>query len=217
MDSNPYYPVFLDLRGKKTVIVGGGHVAYRKACSLSEAGSRVTVIAPEIFALIRQLSAVECIEREFVPEDLDAAALVVAATDSRTVNSLVSTECAARGIFCNVIDQPDLCTFTVPAVVEKGPISIAISTGGVSPALAKRLRYKLSADVGPEYEKMARILSILRPLILEQEGGQKEHKRIFDILIDSELLELLKKDDHQGVQALLQQAIGIDIDPEELL
>ena len=136
----PYYPVFLDLRDRPVVVIGGGRVAARKAAGLVEAGARVRVIAPQVGRGVRA-QAVE--RRRYRKGDLRGAALVFAATDDRAVNQAVGEEARRRRIPVNVADRAEECTFLVPARVKRGEIQIAISTSGRSPRLARELRRRL--------------------------------------------------------------------------
>lgn len=155
----PYYPVFLDLRGKRCVVVGGGSIAVRKVEGLREAEAVVTVVAPEIGEMPPD---VECISRAFQPADLDDATLVFAATDDPEVNALVASEANARRILVNVVDDPEHCSCILPAVVRRGALRIAVSTAGASPALARKLRQELEATYGPEYGELVELLWRLR-------------------------------------------------------
>jgi len=216
-DDNPYYPVFLDLRDRLSVVVGGGLVALRKVESLIGAGARVRVVAPEVTPELNGLEGVEIKLKPYDSRDLAGAWVVIAATDDEAVNLAVGRDAAKRRIFCNVVDRPQQCSFIVPSVVERGPIKIAISTGGVSPALAKRLRMELGSMVGDEYVSLARLLGALRPLVMSQEGGHTAHKRVFDVLVNSELLEAIRRHDTELVQTILEQALGQQIDLEGVL
>lgn len=137
-----WYPVFLDMEGRRTVVVGAGPVALRKTRGLVEAGAHVSVVAPRFHPEFDGLP-IERIQREFVDADLDGAALVFAATDVRAVNRRIGELARARGIPANIADAPDECGFIVPARVRRGEVQIAISTGGRSPAMAAELRAKL--------------------------------------------------------------------------
>jgi len=214
---NRYYPVFLDLKDRLCVVVGGGLVALRKVETLLGAGAQVRVVSPEIVPEIQDLDGVELKLNAYESPDLAGACLVIAATDDEAVNLAVSRDAAKRRIFCNVVDRPEECSFIVPSVVERGPIKIAISTGGVSPALAKRLRMELGAMVGDEYVILARILGALRPLVLSQEGGHVAHKRVFEVLVNSELIDAIRQHDSELVHAILEQALGQRIDLEGIL
>ncbi len=137
-----YYPVFLDIRGQRALVIGAGPVALRKTRGLLEAGARVTVVAPAFHSDFDGLP-VERIQHEFTDSDLDGAALVFAATDSREVNHRAAVLAKARGIPANIADAPAECTFLVPARIHRENLQIAISTGGKSPSRAAELRRKL--------------------------------------------------------------------------
>lgn len=137
------YPVFLDLTGLPVLVVGGGPVALRKVTGLVAAGAEVTVVAPEVVDGIGDLAGVE--RRRYTAGDLARARLVVTATDDPAVNAQVAAEARAAGIFVNSADDPENCTFILPAIARRGPITVAVSTGGVSPALASRLRDQIAS------------------------------------------------------------------------
>lgn len=218
MDSleNSYYPIFVDLRGKLVLIVGGGMVAARKVEALQKSGARVKVISPEVVDEISRAADVEIVNRTYAKGDLKGAVLVIAATDDGETNRQVSDDATSKRIFCNVVDKPELCTFIVPSVVEKGPIKIAISTGGVSPALSKKLRMVIGNNIGDEYTVLAAILGKIRPLVRSRPGGQDDHKRLFDVLIESELMDAIRNHDRKLAEDILLQALGEHIDLKEV-
>ena len=152
----------LDLRSRDCLVVGGGVVATDKVEGLLAADARVTVVAPAIDDRLRALP-VRLVERPFRGRDVRDRFLVVAATNDRAVNIDVSRTAAARNTLCNVADDPELCTFILPAIVRREPILVGVSTGGASPALAQRLRDDIGALVGPQHAALARRLEALRP------------------------------------------------------
>ena len=158
----PYYMACLDLRGRDCLVVGGGRVATEKVRGLLDAGASVTVVAPEIDAELDVLE-VRIVRRPFVRSDVVARFLVIAATSERTVNAAVSEAAAALSTLCNVADDPELCSFILPAVARHDPIVVAVSSGGASPALAKRIRDDITRLIGPEHAALARELAALRP------------------------------------------------------
>jgi siroheme synthase-like protein len=157
-----YYMACLDLRDRDCLVVGGGSVATEKAQGLLDCAATVTVVAPEIDEELRSL-AVQIVARPFELSDLDGRTLVIAATDDRSVNEVVSRAAAARNLLCNVADDPELCSFILPAVVRHDPIVVGVSTGGASPALAQRIRRDVAELIGPEHAQLARRLEGLRP------------------------------------------------------
>lgn len=166
MSGAEHYPAFLRLEGKRVLLIGGGKVAARKARALARCGARVKVVAPRVCPAAWEPAA-RVVERRFRARDLDGAALAVCATGDERLNARVSRLCRRRGIWANVVDRPRLCDFFVPAVVRRGRISIAVSTGGASPFLARRLRRRLQYLLTPEDARLAAALGKLRPRLLE--------------------------------------------------
>jgi precorrin-2 dehydrogenase/sirohydrochlorin ferrochelatase len=159
------YPITLQLADKLCLVVGGGSVATRKVHSLLQAGARVRVIAPALTEELQLLTAQGVIQWEQRPagaEDLAGAWLVISAADDAATNELIGRAALAAGLLVNVVDQPALCSFYVPATVHRGPVSLSISTDGASPLLARRLRERLEEVIGPEYGELAELLARLR-------------------------------------------------------
>jgi len=157
-----YYMACLDLRGRSVLVVGGERVALEKVDGLLAAGARVTVVAPQIAAELESRD-VEFVRREYRTGDLDGRFLVVAATSASSVNRRVFRDAESHALLCNVVDVPELCSFILPAVHREGPIAVAVSTGGASPALAQRLRDEIAEIVQPEHAVLAERLRELRP------------------------------------------------------
>jgi len=191
--SDPYYPVFLDLRGRLAVVVGGGSVAERKIATLLEYGADVMCVAPLVTPGLDALVAQGLIEHEdrgYVRGDLAGAFIVVCATDSTEVNRAVYQEAEGQGCLVNVVDVPELCNFIVPSIVKRGPLQIAISTGGAAPVVAKQMRCELEEHYGEEWECYVRLLGQVRCLILERvPGGEPVRKPIFEAIAASDLFE----------------------------
>lgn len=147
------YPVNLRLAGRRVLVVGGGKVARARVLGLREAGAQVDVVAPrlddELDALARA-GAITAARRAWQPDDLAGAAIVVVAIDDREASARIAGAARARGVPCTVADQPALCDFTMPSVGRRGPITVAVSTGGLAPALAARLRRRLVATIGDD-------------------------------------------------------------------
>ena len=181
-----YYMACLDLTGRACLVVGGGRVGLEKARGLLECGARVTVVAPEIVPDLLDLP-VEWIEGSYASWELDDKWLAVAATPDREVNAQVYRDAEGRGIFCNVADDPELCSLILPAVHRIDPIAVAISTGGASPALAQRIRNEIAAIVGPEHARLARELRTLRPWAKEHLPSYGARKAYFERLVERAL------------------------------
>ena len=152
----------VDLRGRSVLVVGGGRVALEKVNGLLDCEAHVTVVAPSVDEELRRLP-VRIVLRAFEAADVDGPLLVIAATDDRAVNQAVSAAAAERSTLCNVADDPELCSFILPALVRRDPIVVGVSTGGASPALAQRIRDDISDLVRPEHAELARRLQALRP------------------------------------------------------
>ena len=155
----PLYPVGLVLAGRRCLVVGGGPVARRKVEGLVACGAEVTVVAPEVDPAVEALPGVRVERRPYRRGDVAGHRLAFAATDDPAVNRAVHDEAEELGVWVNAADQPDACTFTLPAVVRQGPVTVAVSTGGRSPALAKDLRDRIAALVGPEDARLAEELA----------------------------------------------------------
>ena len=158
----PLFPIFLDLRGKKVLIVGGGHVALRKAERLAPYGASITAVAPEFAPGFAALGGVTALERRFQPGDVEGAALVIAATDDAELNAAVSELCAWEGIPVNVVDDLALCSFVFPALVRRGELSVGISTGGASPSAAQYIRRLVEEQVPGGFEEILDFLAARR-------------------------------------------------------
>lgn len=181
-----YYPLFADLKGRRCVVVGGGPIAQRKVAALRRFGAVVDVVSPSATPRLARLARRKAIKwraRRFMPLDLAGAWLVYAATDDQAVNARVFREATRRRIFTNVVDQKLLCSFIAPAVVRRGELMIAISTGGASPTLAKRLRRELDRLVGADYARALRLLGSLRETARRRLPEYRDRQRYFDRLI----------------------------------
>ena len=189
------FPIFLKLEGKSCLVVGGGPIAEGKIAGLLRSGARVTVVSPEVTASLAALAesrAVDWKRRNFEFADLDGAFLVVAATSSFETNALIYQEANRRGILCNAVDQPEQCHFYYPAVVDRGPLQIAISTAGLSPSLAQRLRKDLEVQFGREYERWVEWLGRVRSALMSQGSDFETRKRILGRLASREVFNRLK-------------------------
>jgi siroheme synthase-like protein len=185
---SPGYPVVLRLAGRRVVVIGGGAIAERKIEGLLEAGARVTVVSPDITRRIEAWAAAGAValeRRRHETGDLSDAALAYAATDDEAVNRAVVEEAEAKGIWLNVVDRPERCGFFAPAVVRRGDLSVAISTNGASPALARRLREKLERQLGPEYARALETLRAERRRLLREEPDPARRREALEALLDA--------------------------------
>ena len=179
------YPIFLKLQGRRILIVGGGSVAEEKIHAVLRSATDVTVLAPRITDRIREWAKqglLRHVAGEYRAGFLGDYFLVIACTDSQTVNHAIYEEARWAGILCNSVDDPDYCDFYSPAVVSRGDLQIAISTGGKSPALAQRIRKKLEQDFGPEYESWVDWLGRVRTVILKALPRSESRKQLLHLL-----------------------------------
>ena len=206
-----YYPIFLNIQGKKCVVVGGGEVAERKARALVEQGASVTVISARVSDGLTQLAEQGIIElslRDYQPGDLENALIAIAATDDPKVNMDVVREGQERGVLTNVVDAPEHSDFIVPSLLRRGDISIAVSTGGKSPALARRIRTELEQSLAPEYASLALLVSQVRQE-LKRDGIYVDGNAWQESLDLEPLLDMLKKGEfEQAREKLLSDLLG---------
>jgi precorrin-2 dehydrogenase/sirohydrochlorin ferrochelatase len=190
------YPVTLvNLANTRCTVIGGGEVAARKVAALREVGARPVVISPALCeALARQAEdgQIDAIAREYRPGDLAEVRLVIAATDDPATNEAVWREAQAVGCLVNVVDDPARCNFHVPATVRRGALTVSVSTGGNSPSLARRIREALEQQFDAAYEPYLALLGELRPVIYERVVDPVRRKALWQALLDSEILDLLR-------------------------
>jgi precorrin-2 dehydrogenase/sirohydrochlorin ferrochelatase len=214
-----YYPIFLDLQTHLCLVIGGGAVAERKVESLLQATAQVTVISPTCTSQLRTWAADRVItlyERPYRPGDLRGFSVVFAATNDETVHEKIALEAKKAGVLLNVVDRPALCSFIVPAVISQGDLTLAISTGGASPALAKKIRQTLEQHFGPEYDLALRLLARVRERVVRNGLSSEERQRLFTALTEAPLLDYLRERQTDKLNALLQETIGESYTLEEL-
>ena len=208
-----YYPIFTDLRGKRCVVIGGGLVAQRKITTLLGYGASIILISPEATTRMTAYAAqrrIRWIRRRFRPGDLAGAWLVYAATDDAGINARVHREARQRRMFANIVDQTPLCSFIAPSIMRRGELVIAVSTGGASPTLSKRLRRDLVERIGGEYGTMLRLLKSLRQPAKQRLPNYHDRKRYFDRLVQGDVFALVRRGQaaraRRSALALLNQA-----------
>jgi precorrin-2 dehydrogenase/sirohydrochlorin ferrochelatase len=209
-----FYPINLELKNRICVIVGGGRVAERKTCGLLACGAEVRIISPELTEALKKLLHEEklvWLQRTYRQGDLQGVFLAIAATDDDLVQDQVYREAEERGILVNVADVPRRCNFILPALVRQGDLTIAVSTGGKSPALAKQLRMELEKRFGPEYKILVDILGSLRQDILDQGRPQAENEVQFNRLLHKDMLRWIKNRDQVAIRHHLETVLGRDI------
>ena len=192
----PYYPIYIDIEDRSVLIVGGGTVCARKAETMMRYGARMTIVSPEItdeIAAWEQAGVLAVQRKMYAESDLEGASMVIASTDDQCVNARVARDCRRRRIPVNVVDVTHLCEFIVPAIIEKGSIQIAVSTGGKSPAIARTLREDLQRTIGPEYAEVNDLLGTLRKSAKDVLPTDIDRKRFFDSIIAGGILDLLRE------------------------
>ena len=194
--NNIYYlPIFCNLEGKKVIVIGGGRVAQRKIELILPTKAKIVVIAQKVLDEIKDMAnegQIELFEREYKTGDLKGAWIVIAATDDPEVQQSIFNESEERGIFCNVVDKPEVCSFIVPSMVRRGDLCIAISTGGQSPGLSKHLRKNLEKEFGYEWEDFITIIGQLRRIIIKK-FPKDIRKAKLERLVDLNCLEWIKE------------------------
>ena len=203
------YAIFLELSNRRVVLVGGGAIAVRKAATLLEAGARLVVVAEEVSEAMIALCSRRCLElirAKYSKEYLGEAVIVIAATNDHKVNEQVYRDCQTLEILCNVVDEPKLCDFFVPAVVKRGDLQIAIGTGGDYPAYAGHLRKKLETLFTEEHGLFLKELECIRERVLKDVPQTEDRKALLGRLADDESFEYFKE---HGSSAWHKMAQGI--------
>ena len=211
MLDTPFYIACLKLTGRRCVVVGGGEIGLEKVEGLLACDGRVVLIAPEAEPELRKLASegsIEWLQREYATGDLEATFMVIAATDDTDVNIAVYNDAEKRAMLVNVVDVPPLCNFILPAIVRTGPLAIAISTAGASPALAKRMKRQISELFGEEYARLAVMLNDVRGWAKGTLPTYNDRKDFFEGIVngDPDPIELLRKGDEQAVLDIIAAA-----------
>jgi siroheme synthase-like protein len=210
MMSTTFYVACLRLTGRRCLVIGAGSVGLEKIEGLLAADARVHVIAPEACAEVAELAAsgdVEWTQRHFQAGDLEGHFLAIAATSDTETNIRVFDEAEQRAMLCNVVDVPPLCSFILPAIVRQGPIAIAISTAGASPALAKRMKREIGEIFGPEHAELAWILNDARGWAKATLPTYDDRKAFFEGIVngDPDPVALLRRGDRAAVDRLIAE------------
>lgn len=220
----PLYPVYLNLAGRRCLVVGAGNVAWRKIQGLTGSGAAVTVVAPAACEEVRQAAGrgeVRLVEADFTPELLDGMALCVTATDDAGTNARVAAEAKSRGVLVNVVDSPELCDFEAPAVVRRGRLQVAVSSGGASPLLASRLKRELEERYGPEYGLITSLLGRARAELRRRESSAEARlvrlQAAVDRALDPEVVAAAREGREADAEREILLAAGLAAAPGRLL
>jgi siroheme synthase-like protein len=211
MLETPFYIACLKLSGRRCVVIGGGDIGLEKVEGLLACDGKVTLVAPEAHPELQQLALEGSIaweRKNYDPEDLDKAFLAIAATNDTDVNIRVYEDAEERAMLVNVVDVPPLCNFILPAIVRNGPLAIAISTAGASPALAKRMKREIGELFGEPYAQLAILLNDARGWAKATLPTYQDRKEFFESIVNGEPdpVELLRAGDPQAVVDLIAAA-----------
>jgi uroporphyrin-III C-methyltransferase/precorrin-2 dehydrogenase/sirohydrochlorin ferrochelatase len=206
-----FLPLFYQLKGKPCLIIGGGAVALRKARLLTRAHAVVTVVAPQIQTELQDLCsnfAGSAFEKSYSESDLDACFLVVAATNDQALNQQISADCHARHIPVNVVDQPELCSFIFPAIIDRSPLIAAVSSGGASPVLARLLRSRIESVIPAAYGKLASLLGGFRERVKTSIPDLDHRRDFWEQIIHGPVSELMLSGRENKASDLLEQSLN---------
>jgi uroporphyrin-III C-methyltransferase/precorrin-2 dehydrogenase/sirohydrochlorin ferrochelatase len=205
-----FYPVFLDLRGRRAVVIGGGAVAEQKVLGLLSAGAHVTVVSPATTPRLAELAAAGGIDhrrRPYRTGDLAGAWLAIAGTDDRAANAQVWAEAEREGVLLNAVDDLDHCSFIAPAIHREGDITVAVSTSGKSPALAARLRQRVARLIGPAEARLCGLLGDLRPALAACVPDERARKALWYRIVDSDVIEFVRRGDMEGARERIEELV----------
>jgi siroheme synthase-like protein len=190
-----YYPIYLDLKDRAVLVVGGGAIAEGKAQQLVEAGAVVRLVSPTLTPLLSGLVArgvIEYVPGRFKKDDLKDVFLVISATDDQAVNQDVARLAGELGLLCNVVDQPSLCNFIMPALVKRGELQISVSTGGGSPSLTQRVKREVAALIGEEYGELLKISKEMRADAKQRIPDFGRRRKVLHEFVESNAIDLIR-------------------------
>jgi len=209
-----FLPIFYQINGKRCLVVGGGEIATRKASMLQRAGAHVRVVAPDIApamdALLAQDSNSERLQRVYQEADLDGMLLVIAATDDEQLNQQVSSQASARNIPVNVVDNPALCTFILPSIVDRSPIVMAVSSGGQSPVLARMIRARLESTIPASYGRLAHLVGQFRDKAKARFGDVNQRRGFWEQVLQGPIAEFVFAGKEQEAAQMLERQLASD-------
>src|SRR4051812_47291523 len=211
MLETPFYIACLKLTGRRCLVVGGGEIGLEKVEGLLACDGRVVLVAPDAVPELEDLAAegsIEWLRREYRAEDLERTFIAIAATNDTEVNIRVYDDAERRAMLVNIVDVPPLCNFILPAIVRTGPLAIAISTAGASPALAKRIKRQVADEFGQEYARLAVLLNEVRGWAKGTLPTYQDRKAFFEEIVngDPDPIELLRAGDEPAVLELIAAA-----------
>ena len=206
-----FLPIFMNIRGQRCLVVGGGEIAARKAALLQEAGAEIAVVSPELSSsMARQAEQGSVTYREgaFEASDLDGVNLVIAATDDEAVNRQVSELARTRQLPVNVVDNPELCSFIIPSIIDRSPVQIAVSTGGASPVLARLLRTQLESVIPSTYGRLAAMVGGFRDKVKAQFSDVNARRNFWEQVLEGKIAELVFAGKDEEAEVELEKAVA---------
>ena len=209
-----FYPMFVDLEGRRCLVVGGGPVATEKVEKLVDHGAVVRLVTPEatpeLVAMVASGAIAEHRARAYRPEDLEGCFLVIAATNLDAINRMIWQDAEARNMVCNVVDVPPLCNFIVPSIVRRGELALAVSTGGASPVVAKHIRRHLDETFGPEWEGLVSLLRDVRDELKVRYRDMPSRRDAVERLMETDIVRRLAEGDEEGARELAVRVLDIE-------
>lgn len=208
-----FYPMFVDVEGRRALVVGGGPVATEKVEKLLDHGAAIRLVSPEVTPELQRLiddgRIHEFHRRPYEPGDLDACFMVIAATNLDAVNRMVWQDAEAMNLLCNVVDVPPMCNFIVPSIVRRGELALAVSTGGASPVVARHIRLQLEEQYGAEWEALVALLRELREELKVRYLDMPSRSDAVERLLETDVVQRLADGDHDGALALARRVLEI--------
>ena len=215
-----FYPINLNVAGRRCLVVGGGAVAVRKIESLLLSGALIRVVSPIVCGKIADLAGagtIEWLRREYRDGDLEGVFLVFAATSQPAVQQQIAEQAKKSGVLLNSADSPNQCDFQVPAKIRRGDLLIAVSTGGASPALSAQIKHRLYLEFGPEYGDLVDLLAAIRRQVVDRCGSSKTNRELFGKLLEQPLAEMIRAGQWEEIRTRLETILPETIDCESLI
>jgi len=212
-----FLPVYIDIRGQRCLVVGGGEIAARKASLLAKAGGKIDVVAEEVSSGLRSVLAScegQIFERRYQTSDLDGAKIVIAATNDEQINRQVSEEAKDRDLPVNVVDNPQLCSFILPAIIDRSPVVVAVSSGGQSPVLARLIRAKLETTIPASYGRLAKLVGAARDKVKERFETINQRREFWEQTLTGPIAEYVFAGKEEEAQKMLEEQLAdLSIEP----
>ena len=208
-----FLPIFLNVKQRDCLVVGGGQVAARKVALLEKAGSAITVISPVLcddLAAMAAANTISHISREFEDADISNQAVIIASTDDRNINERISAIAQERGIPVNVVDNPDLCSFMMPSIIDRSPVQIAVSTGGASPVLARLLRGRLESSIPSACGRLASLVEEYRDAVKKRFSNVESRRYFWERILQGSIAEMVYAGRDEEAKAALSEEISKD-------